>query len=171
MRRSGFTLLELMTVLPLMAATALIFGLLLTEMVIDVPEMETVTFAGGDIQTVLTRMQRDFDMAGSLPPFVNGQSADETLLWLATDGRVLRWQVKDGQITRDEYDAGADGKHLHQTQWSPRRAKLQFERLPDAQGVAVHSAVEYRTLGHAGDRLVNTRVLRIASLPGHREQP
>ena len=171
MRRSGFTLLELLAVLPLLAAASLVFGLLFNEMILDVPRMQTAAFTSGDIQAVLTRMQRDFDLAKALPPAMNGQSADETLLWLTTDGGVLRWQVKDGQVSRDEYAAGPDRKHLHQTQWPLRQAKVRFERLPDAQAVAVHSAAQYHTMGQVQDRLVNTHVFCIAGLGGHREQP
>jgi prepilin-type N-terminal cleavage/methylation domain-containing protein len=171
MRRSGFTLLELMVVLPVMAAAALIFRQLLTQMVRDVPRQADVASTSGDIQTILARMQRDFDAAGSLPPSLDGQGADETRFWLTTDGRVLRWQVKDGQLSRDEYAAGADRKHLHQTQWPLRQAKLRFERLPDGGAVAVHSAVTYRSMGRAMDKLVNAHVFAISGLPGHREQP
>lgn len=171
MRRSAFTLVELMVVLPVMAAAALIFGLLLTEMVRDVPRQADVAYASGDIQTVLARMQRDFDAAESLPSSRNGQGADEALFWLTTAGRTLRWQVKDGQISRDEYDAGADRRALHQTQWPLRQAKLRFEHLPDGGAVAVHSAAEYRSMGRVMDKLASTRVFRIGAMPGHREQP
>ncbi len=170
MRRTAFTLLELLAVIPLLIAAGLIFGVLFTEMVRQVPQLASATHTNGQIQTVLARMQRDFDSASALLASANDEAAGETRLWLAEGTHLVRWQVQAGQVSRDEYATAPEAKHLGQTQWSLARAKLRFEQLP-AGDVAVHSAVEYRTSNKTQDKLVNTHLFRPSALPGHREEP
>jgi len=168
--RRGFSLLEMIVVLPLLAAVTAIIAGLFPVLVRNVPSLwDTVNQQAG-LTHMLSRLRKDVDAADGLPLSAAGRTADERLLLLELHGGVVCYRAADGAIIREELHS--DRWATPSDTWSLPKAKVSFTRWPggDAQAVEVRTAVKYVTQGRSEEKLANSHVFYLAAMPGRKEQ-
>ena len=171
--RRGFSLFEILVLLPLMVAVAAIIAGLFPVLVRDVPNLQRMTNTYGGLMHMLTRLQQDVDAARSLPDQAAGREANGKRLLLQWPEGTVCYEVKDDEVVKYVLDGKGIQAGPAET-WRLPKAKVRFNRWRRsgrAYAVEVQSAVEYATQGHTEEKLANAHVYYLAALPGRKESP
>ena len=171
--RRGMSLIELLAVLPMLLAVMLVFSGLFYTSLEDVPKLQQVANVNGVLSHMLERLQRDVDEAESLPESASGKTAGEKLLLIRSPSGVIYYEVKAGEIIREDLTAEAARETKRTYTWPVPGAKVSFRKWQSSgspYAVEVRHAVEYSKQKYSEDKLANTRVFYLASIPGQREE-
>ena len=169
----GFTLLEIIAVLPLMVLVGAIVAGVFPVLVRDVPRVQETVNVRVRLGHMLGRLQKDVDAAGSLPESAAGRSAGEGLLLLQLPDAVVCYEVGRGSVTRSRLSEDANGQPIETDAWSVPSARVSFNRWPRSgrcRAVEVHTAVEHTMHGQTREKLAKTHLFHLAVLPGRRAQ-
>ena len=169
--RRGMSLIEILAVIPMLLAVMLVFSGLFYASLDDVPKLQQVAHTNGVLSHMIQRLQQDIDAAKSLPKSAFGRNADGTLLLLRLSDGTVSYKIQDGEIIREELTSGSDRQERKSYRWPAPGAKVIFHRWKDSGGayaVEVRRAVEYTKQGHSVEKLVNSHVLYLDSMSGHR---
>jgi prepilin-type N-terminal cleavage/methylation domain-containing protein len=167
--RRAFTLIEILVVIAVAPSVLLVIGSVYTTFIRDIPRTTRVLQENTTVLHVLQQMRRDMDEAVGLPQQFDGQRAGERTLLIEQPGRVVRYQLGDGQIVRTLLTDSPSGE---QRLWRMRDAVIVWrlwERDGRAYAVEIHSHVKERIEGLLREKLANSQVFFIHSLPGEGE--
>jgi len=174
MKRRGVSLIEVIAVLPLLATASLVFTMLFSTLILEVPRQQKAAQIGAGLSSMLHRMRRDVEVARSLPDTHAGLTASEKLLLMELPDGVVCYRPVGCGLVRSDVSAGTEvGARSGEDESAPR-AKVSFRRWRrggQAYAVEVHTAVEFAVKGQPESRLVNSHVLFLSSLPDRRETP
>ena len=171
--RRGMSLIEMLAVLPMLLAVMLVFSELFYTFFEDVPKLQQVANVNGVLSHMLQRLQRDVDEAASLPESASGKIAGEKLLLIRSPSGVICYEIKSGEIIREDLMAKAARETKRTYTWPVPGAKVSFHRWQSSgstYAVEVCHAVEYSKQKYTEDKLANSQVFYLASMPGHREE-
>jgi type II secretory pathway pseudopilin PulG len=169
-KRHGFTLLELLAVIPMLAAISLVVGILFVPVVSEVPKMQNVVNQQSGITDMLRSIESDVDLAKALPDSYAGKLFTEKQLLIELSSEIICYSVSNGEILR--FKLKADGKSDKTENWDLPDAKVSFSRMregKDSYAVEVHTAVVYSNKGQKENKLANTHVFFLSAVPGKLE--
>ncbi len=171
--RRGFSLLELLVLLPLLGVVGVIAGSMFPALVRDVPKLQQVVYQNDRISTVLRCIRRDVDAAEALPDHYAGKTAGPKRLLIKLDHAVICYEIREDEIVKEQLGPDAASPPRRIECWTLPDAKVHFERW-DRSGAAfaveIHTAVEFTTHGHTLDKLANTHVFYLSAVPRFREK-
>ncbi|MFP4055166.1 MAG: hypothetical protein ACLFV7_15005 [Phycisphaerae bacterium] len=128
--RKGFTLEEVLVVLPLLGAVLILSGRIFKLAVTDVPRSDRALNTRRVAEGMLTRLRQDVSAASNA-----GLSAEEEedpqQLTLTVDGRQVVYLIASGKVTRRV--AAPDGREpgpTGETNWELPNAKLLLKLRP-----------------------------------------
>ncbi|MBL7152617.1 MAG: type II secretion system protein [Phycisphaerae bacterium] len=98
--RKGFTILEMMTVIIMFPAVAIILDGLFTTILRDIPRSSRIVQENTSVLNLLEHIQDDIDQAKSLPDSSAGQTANEQVLLIELPDGTISYELKDGEILR-----------------------------------------------------------------------
>ena len=168
---SGFTLLELLAVLPMLAAISLVAGVLFVPLVSEVPKMQKIVNQQSGITNMLRSIESDVDLAKALPDSYAGKGFTEKQLLIQLSSGIICYRISNGEILRLKLEA--DGKSDKTENWDLPDAKISFSRMregKDSYAVEVRTAVVYSNKGQKEDKLANTHVFFLSAVPGKLER-
>ena len=171
--RRGMAIIEMVAMIPILMAVMLLFSGLFYASLEDVPKLQQVAHTNSVLSHMIQRLQQDIDAAESLPKSAFGRNADETLLLLKLSDGTVSYEIQDGEIIREELASGRGRQEKKGYRWPVPGAKVSFYRRQNSSGdyaVEVRRAVEYTKQGHSEEKLVNSHVLYLDSISGHREK-
>ena len=171
--RRGISLIEILAAIPILMAVMLVFSGLFYASLEDVPKLQQVAHTNGVLSHMIQRLQQDVDAAESLPKSAFGTNANETLLLLRLSDGTVSYEIQDGEIIREELASDRDRQEKASSRWPVPGAKVSFHRWQSSGGayaIEVRRAVEYTKQGHSEEKLVNSHVLYLDNMPGHREK-
>jgi type II secretory pathway pseudopilin PulG len=167
MKRSAFTLTELLVVIPVIVAAWLLFSILVPTTIRDIPHLAQTLSRHRHIRNFLTHLQNDVDTATQLPARVDSLAAGDQTLLLQTLGGVLAYEVRDGKVIRKS-PAGASAKET--IEWELPGALVEFHRWTrdknnQAYAVDVHTAQTVKREGITIERFENHHVFFLHAMP------
>lgn len=180
MNRRGVTLLELLAMLPLLAAASLLSARLGVVVVQDIPRASRAMGTHDVLLNMIDSLQRDVDAAASLPGSLGGRKTDEKLLVLELPDGMVSYEVGQDKVICRKYqtasgdvqDVGAMTSKVIDS-WSLPNANVSFQRrmLTDsAYAVEVHTSVQVFMSGAPHERFVASRLLCLNAMPAAREE-
>ena len=172
--RRATTLIELVGLLAVLAVVALLFGMTFRTTLGEVPKLQKLTQVSRVVSGMLTRLQEDIDRAESLPELYRGIEASEKLLLIKLSETVVSYEIREGEIVRDELGGETSEAFAPSYTWPVANAKVRFHRWESsgsAYAVQVQRSVEYHRGDVIEDKLVNARVFYLGSMGGRREKP
>lgn len=137
-RRRGVTLVELLTIIPMLLAVMAIIATLTPTLTKDIPALGRAVQTQRQLTGVFQRIERDVDSAVSLPDSAGGKQAGPATLLLQTPRAVICYEFADGRLTRFELSAQA----LPPQVWQMPNAAVVWKRGSEG---AAPTAVEMRT--------------------------
>jgi len=173
MNRRGVTLAELLVAIPLLAVVGTLSTLVFQTVFEETPKTHRAVAALAAWPDALRRMQADVDRAEAVLPRAGDLDAGEHRLLLRLPDRLVRFEVRGGQLLRVETPA-EPGRPPVETAWPLPGVRLRFGVLQDdgrPYAVEVRSAVEVTLKGRPVERLTNSSVLFLHSLPARRLHP
>ncbi len=180
MNRRGVTLLELLAMLPLLAAASLLSARLGMAVVQDIPRASRAMGTHDVLLNMIDSLQQDVDAAASLPESIGGRKTGEKLLVLQFPDGMVSYEGGPDEVIRRKYQAGSgDAQDVGAMtsevidSWSLPNAKVSFQRrmLTDsAYAVEVHTSVQIFMEGAAQERFVSSRLLCLNAMPAALEE-
>ena len=171
--RRGMSLIEILAAIPVLLAVMLVFSGLFYASLGDMPNLQRIANTNGVLSDMLWRLQQDIDAAESLPKSVFGKKANEKLLLIRGPDSTVCYEIKDGQVVREELSSGRDRQGKGTCNWSVPGAMVSFHRWQSSGGayaVEIRRAIEYSKQGYSEEKLANSHVLYLAGVPGQREE-
>ncbi len=153
MKRGGWSLLELLMALTVIAAAITLSGAVFSAVLREAPRVARAVEAGRQVNLALARLQQDIDAAVSLP------ASKGDLLIELPDG-VVGYSAGGGEIVRFVHTVA--GRRIDRT-WPTPRAQVRWsvwQRAGRRHAVEVRTWVEPKALdGPPVRKLANARVL------------
>ena len=171
--RRGFSLIEMVGVLPILIAVMVVFSAVFYASLDDVPKLQQVAHTNSVLSHMMARLTQDVDAAESLPESAFGQTANERMLLLKIDGGTVAYKIQDDEIVREELASGRNKQEKRDYRWRVPEAKVSFHRWVSsgsAYAVEVRRAVQYHKQDQTEEKLVNRHVLYPSSIAGYREK-
>ncbi len=171
MNRRGFSLIELVALLPMLAAVAVVLSAMFPTLVRDVPRLQEVTQTDAAMMHMLGQMQRDVDAAVGLAV----SSENPKLFLIRQPSREIVYRVEHDRVAREVRPPGKDKTRKPEIKaWDTPGANISF--LPLRQGnktyaVAVQTAVKYHIRSTQMEKLANCRVFFLPTAFARRAQP
>ena len=100
MKNQGFTLIEMIGILPMLTVIALLSTSLLKMAVNDLPAAQRVSFQHSRLNSVLNRIRQDVANASALPREADGVAADASRLLIASGDQCIRYEVGQNKVSR-----------------------------------------------------------------------
>ena len=172
--RRGFSLMEIILMLPLMGVVALIAGTMFPVVVRDVPKLQRVVYQNARIGTVLRCIRRDMDAADALPDRHADKTAGPKRLLIKLDRIVICYEIRKDGIVKEQLGPDVSSPPREIECWALPDAKMRFERWRRsgaAFAVEIHTAIEFETRGRTSDKLPNTHLFFLSAVPHSREKP
>jgi prepilin-type N-terminal cleavage/methylation domain-containing protein len=172
MRRRGFSLLELLVVIPVFSIIAGLCYLIMRPCILEPPRMERAGQTHMQITFFLSTLQEDINAAVSLPQQYEQTSAGPETLLIDTGEAVLCYRVEKDRLTRTALKGSVAPE---EKRWDLPDAKIAFTPWPtdttegSPRAIRVRTAVEYLYNGESMEKLVNSRILFLAAMPGAKE--
>jgi len=156
--RRAFTLVELLMVVTILPFVMVVISGVYATFIRDIPRTTRVLQENTTVLDLLQQIRRDMDQAVGLPEQFDGRHAGERTLLIEQPGRVICYQLGDGQVVRTLLtDRQSDGERL----WRMRDAVIAC-RLWVQDGrpyaVEIHSHVKQWVSGFLREKLVNSHV-------------
>jgi len=124
--RKGFSLIEMLTVIVVLAAILLAIVPAFTTLISDIPRSYRVAQANTSLLNMLEHLRKDIDAAKGLPQSFGGHTVNDSLLLIESADDVLAYQLKPDQVLRqslkDPQQAGGEGT----TVWSIPNARVEW---------------------------------------------
>jgi len=165
MKQRGFTLVEMLVMLPVIVAAGALFTFILPVAVRDVPRLQQTLSYHRQIQGFLTRLQADVDSASLLPAQIGSATAGESILLLQTPDGALAYELHDGKMIRKSL-AGASTADT--TEWYVPGAAIEFHpwtRDNKTYAVDVHTVLSIQREGKTVERFENHHVFFLHAMP------
>ncbi len=164
--RRGFSLLELLAILPLMVALAIILDSVFPTLIHDAPAAHRAALREAQLTHMLDLLRTDVDCATSLPAAAAGKTAgDDVLLIEARDG-VFCYEKGEGNVTKSRLQNG-EFRTLRTVPLT--EAVIAWKPVTeDSQPLAlqVHTAVLMKIRGGWAERLANNHLFYMHALKG-----
>lgn len=172
MKRRGFTLTELLVMLPLIVAAGLLFSLLLPATIRHVPRLSQTLSRQRQIQHFLVRLREDVDAATEIPAQMASEKSGSQTLLLQTPAGALAYELRDGKVIRRQLTGPTAGETF---EWDIPEATIEFQRWTRDKGdktayaVDVHTALTIRREGRTRNFFENHHVLFLHAMPPERK--
>ena len=167
-RRGGWTLIEIVTVVGVLAVvvgiTAPIFKVLLTEL----PEARQAVEVNRGVRLVLWRLRDDLDAGRSLPAAAGEVKSGPRRLLIETPEGVVCYEQAPGTVTRRTL-AAAEAEQASPVVWRVPGAEIDWQARRAggrAVGVEVRTCVVQRVGGRVLRKLANAHVLFLGAAGG-----
>ena len=160
MRHKGFSLMEMIVVLPLVATLAVALAGVFSPVVRELPKTQSAINTHATLAPILRRIAADVDAAPSLPDRVGELSAGERVLLIGRAGGAVAYRIADGRLIRQELTTTGDvqGKPAH---WPIPQVVMRFgllEHRGRTDAVEIRTAVTYTLRGRTLEKLANSHV-------------
>lgn len=168
MKRSGFSLIEILVVIPLIIAAWLLISVLAPATIRDVPRLSQTLSRHRHVQHFLARLQQDTDAATQLPERIGSEAVDSQKILLQTPGGALAYEVRDGKVIRKTLTGPSKGETI---EWELPEALVEFHRWvrdENAYAVDVHTALIEKRQGQTLERFENHHVFFLHAMPPER---
>lgn len=153
--RRGFTLVELLAIIAVLASFMAAFAMLFNELAVDIPRSYRAVQMNASMLNMLRYMQEDVESASGLPEsFGEHKSSDKVLLIESAEG-VVSYRVEEGALHRVPLGDSGQEKIV----WRARWAAVEWDVLrKDGKGYAVEvkSRMEYPYKGETMKKLANS---------------
>jgi prepilin-type N-terminal cleavage/methylation domain-containing protein len=136
--RKGFSLIEALAALVVIAAAFIGFAPLYKTLLTDIPRSRKLVGTNTSLLNMLARMHNDIDVATGLPQSFGAYSAgDEQLLIELADG-VICYRFEEGKVIRRNLSDGPQGGANKAEVWSVPQGKVRWRlRREGDRGYAV----------------------------------
>ena len=98
--RKAFTLVEVLAVVTVLPFILVAVSGVYATFIRDIPRTTRVLQENTTVLNLLGQMRRDVDAAVGLPEQFEGQRRGERTLLIEQPGRVICYQIEDGQVVR-----------------------------------------------------------------------
>ena len=158
--RKGFSLVEMLTVIVILAAVSVAFTGLFKTVLRDIPMLQKTARANTSIQHMLRQMRRDVDTAENISLSSDGNKS----LLLQKDDCTIHYQFADREISRT-LSNNAEKKRT----WPLPYAIIDW-RLRQKNGttyaVEIQAAFEYMIDARKQKRLANSYMFFVSAIAG-----
>ncbi len=178
--RKAFTLIEVLLVVVTLPFVLLVISGVYTTFIRDVPRAIRVLQMNTTVLDLLRQIRQDVEEAVALPGQLGEQRTDARTLLIEQPGRVIRYQIEEGRVTRTPFAVTPSGVSLNAhtgtlPTGSPSESRLWrvseaviawrlWERDGKAYAVEIHSHVPQRSNGRVREKLANSQVFFLQEL-------
>jgi type II secretory pathway pseudopilin PulG len=178
--RKAFTLVEVLVVLVTLPFVLLVISGVYATFIRDIPRATRVLQVNTTVLDLLRQIRRDVEGAVALPQQLGEQRASARTLLIEQPGRVIRYQMEEGRVTRTPFvvtPSGVSSNALTGTLPTGSPTESRLWRVPDAMitwqlweqdgrayAVEIHSHIPQRSSGRVREKLANTQVFFLQEL-------
>lgn len=167
--RKGFSLVELLAVMVVLAAFSTALAGLFTTLISDIPRSCRVVQENTNLLGMLKQMRGDIDGAKGLPESFGKYSTDGELLLIELADGMICYQLKDGELLRRrltdvQQDRGEDTRV-----WPVPHAKVGwqvFRKDKSGYAVEVKMHIEHNIRGHWEKKMANSHLFFVGAFRG-----
>ena len=161
MVRKGYSLIEVIIMLSVLAMVTGLCAKAFRVIIVDIPQMHKDFQVNITVSYMLRRQQNDIETAKSLPDNIGSlQSGDEILLIETGDG-VIGYRLGEDKVTKVKVVSGEDSGMQEAYTWSVPRASIEWKvskRNGKAEAVEVTRSIKRKVFGHWENKLKNSHV-------------
>lgn len=156
MVRKGYTLIEVIIMLGVLAVVTGLCTKAFRVIIIDIPQMHKDFQVNVTVSHMLRRLQNDIETAKSLPDNIGGLQSGDDVLLIETDDGVIVYRFNDGKVSKDKVVPGEDVD-----MWNVPRADISWKvwkKGGAGYAVEVTRSIKRRVLGNWQKKLKNSHV-------------
>jgi prepilin-type N-terminal cleavage/methylation domain-containing protein len=127
--RKGFTLLELLVVLPLLGAVMILSGRIFKLAVTDVPRSDRALNTRRVAEGMLAKLREDVSAASKAGLSLDGDDEKQRFT-LTGEGRDVFYEIAPGKVTRRVATEGGNPKPTDATTWELPHGRLGLKLRP-----------------------------------------
>jgi hypothetical protein len=165
--RKGFTLVEVFLLVIILPFVFLLFDGLFKTIAGEIPMSIRIIHENTSLLSMLRQVQQDIDRAKDLPKSFAGQTANDHALLIELSEGVIRYQLKDGQILRQNLTNTQQEATKGSRVWSIPHASLRWkvwERNGRGYAVEIDTHLEYGRRGQWKQKMAHTHLYFINAL-------
>jgi hypothetical protein len=159
--RKGFTLVEVFLLVIVLPIVFLLFDGLFKTIASEIPMSVRLIHENMSLLSMLRQVQQDIDRAKGLPKSFAGQTASDHVLLIELSEGVIRYQLKEGRILRQNLmntqQETTEGSRVRSIPHASLRWKV-WERNGQGYAVEIDTRLEYAKRGQWKQKMAQTHL-------------
>jgi len=164
--RKGFSLVEMLVVLIILAFLSVALAGLFTTVIKDIPHSNRIIQTNTTVLNMLEHLRNDINAATGLPESFGEYVANNEILLIELKDSVISYQVKDSKVLRCNMTAAEDSEVEDITIWSVPHAKVSWQVWKENgkdYAVQVKTHIEYEIWGHLERKMANSHLYFVSA--------
>lgn len=157
--RKAYTLVEMLTVLGVAVVFFVAIDISYRTILVDIPSAYRITQANTSVLNALHQLRRDLYFAKDLPNSFNSYTANDANLLIEQPDNMILYQLKDGQISRQELLNKEKTSADEAVSWAVPHAKIHWRPLRQnnkTYAVEITSYIEQASGDHIQKKFANS---------------
>ena len=159
--RKGFSLLEMMVIIAVIALLSIPLARLSTTTIRDIPRLPRIIQANTSLLNALKQIQRDINVAKGFPDSFGTFSADNGTLLIELEDSTICYQLKNGQLLRQTLANAEPATEDKIMKWPVPHGKIRWrlwQKNGKSYAVEIKTYIEQKTAGRLQKKLANSYV-------------
>ena len=159
--RKGYTIIEMLTVIFIMALLSAPLAQLTMTTMRDIPRAYNVSQSNTTVLNAMDVVRDDISVAVDLPKSFGSIDANETTLLIRQSEKVICYKLLKGELTRNVIGDISTGEHIETHIWTIPKAVITWEKFKqgdDVKGLAVKTHIAMVT-GSITEKLLGNSYL------------
>lgn len=168
MIRKGYSLIEVIIMLSVLAVVTGLCAKAFRVIIVDIPQMHKDFQVNVTVSYMLRRLQNDIETAKSLPDNIGSLQSEDEVLLIETDDGVIGYRLSEDKIAKVKVVSGEDSGMQETYTWSVPHASIEWKvskRNGKAEAVEVTRSIKRRVLGRWEKKLKNSHVYFVGIRP------
>lgn len=165
--RKGFTLVEMIAVIAVLAIVSVTFAGLFTTIITDIPRSFRVIQTNTTLLNMLNQMRDDVAAAKNLPELFGEYRTNDEMLLVELEDGIICYKLNGDEITRCKLPVKQETENKETRVWLVPHAKVEWRVWrQNSRGYAleIKTYIEHKVRGHWERKMANSHLYFVGAI-------